>query len=250
MIQAQLRAGPVGGLAFTPGGELLAVTWRGLYTSPGGGDWRCVAPSGDLSDRGFGRVAVHPAGGIAAWVRGDGFQPVGGFDITDLDSGESIVRLHHSWVETGYPIEVAFTPDGLEFHAHYGQTLRWSVPGWRMLDALPPDGGAYSVRSRAGHAFADRPSLKRWVVSNAAGDTVRRERPGSRGVIAATYSPDSRVLYLAVNSRVRRLDADTGAELEPRNWGLSQVTALAVGHDGLTAAMGTKLGEVVMWDEG
>ena len=242
MIRSQLPRGPVSGLAFLPTGELIAVTPLGLFRG-GHGNWHLVAP-----EVGAGRVAVHPGGRLVAAVMTDTSGP-SYFLIADLDTG-GVRRLDHAWNVATERVRVSFTPDGEEFRGRYYTTLRWSVPGWRMLDSLPGRVEEYRVWSPLGHSFHGEDSyVHRWSLYAPDGSLSRSEMWKSRFVTAAVFSPDSRRLYLAVKSRVRRLDADTGTELAPRNWGLSRVTALAISGDGLTAAMGTHLGEVVVWDE-
>ena len=241
MIQSQLP-GAVSGLAFLPTGELLAATSSGLFRG-GPSDWQMV-----YFGRGAGRVAVHPGGRLVAAVMMDTAGP-NYFLIADLESGETR-RLDHAWGVLVPRIRISFTCDGAEFHGRNYETLRWSVPGWRMLESLPGRVEESRVRSPLGHSFhGEETYVRRWSLYAPDGTLTRSDRWNSRFITAAMFSPDSRTLYLAVKSRIRRVDASTGAELEPRNWGLSGVTALAVSAESLTVAMGTRRGEIVVWDE-
>ena len=247
MIRTRLPRGPVTGLAFLPGGELLAVTPGGLFRSQGG-EWEEVGDVWSRRNRPCGAVVADPPGELAAWTFEGDIQGQGGFQVSDLRTGESVTGLRHAWLRTSYPIEISFTPGGGEFHARSGETLRWSVPGWRMLESIPGDWG-HRARSPAGHVFAERSVYNRWALLDSGGRFVTGGKRGYWPVPAVTFSPDSRRLYLAERNRVRRFDTGTGAELESRDWGLGGVTALAVSGDGLTAAMGTRTGDVVVWDE-
>ena len=244
MNRSRLPGGAVSGLAFLPGSELLAVTPSGLFRLLGDEYERVAAGPG------VGGVAAHPSGELAAWVVDEPSRD-SSIEIITLPGGALVRRLHHSWMQPHQPLKTWFTPDGSELHVRHGTTLRWSVGAWRMLEPFPawiPQADAWSER---GHRFSGAWEYSEsWTLTAPGVGHIRSERTRNRRVTAAVFSPDSRVVYLAVKSRIRRLSADTGEELSPRDWGLSRVTALAVSADGLTAAMGTLLGEVVVWDEG
>ena len=243
----------VNALAFLPSGELLATSRSGLFR--GGIDgWEALVP---LEYDGAYRclqLAADPLGRFAAYTWVVRHELVW-FAIFDLARREVVARLSHPWnddrLTSSYlPVHLAFTPDGGEFHARRGETLRWSVPGWRMLDALPPRWSGWGVESPRGHVFADSMSLRSWVLTDPNGGTVRREKRGTTLIRIAAFTPDSRTLLFRHRQHFRRLDADTGEELPPRDWGIQPLTALAISADGLTAAQGTGNGVVLAWDEG
>jgi hypothetical protein len=56
------------------------------------------------------------------------------------------------------------------------------------------------------------------------------------------------LLLVGLRNRVQRIDLATGSVMAEWNWRADAVQSLAVASDGLTAAAGCRLGELILWD--
>jgi WD40 repeat protein len=105
------------------------------------------------------------------------------------------------------------------------------------IAAFSPDSRVYASFHRA-HLWA-------WEVPT--GRSVFRSS-GGRHFRALAFTPNGRSLLVARDSTVQILDTATWAEVSCLDWGIGRVSCLAVAADGLTAAVGSDSGRVIVWD--
>ena len=235
-------------VAFSPDGRTLAVGHDLGVTLFDPADREPPTP---LVVNGYGRaVAVRPDGSaVAAAVSGKVLWwdlPVAG----DPDGRELPAERPDRNSVSG----LAFTPDGRRLVANAADAvLVWDAEPTGPPRRRPhPNAGfvrTHVAVSAAGRVAASHGrDISVWPADED-GPPVRlagpRRCPSVRGM---GFTPDGGLLVVAADGVARRWDVDAGAEREAWDFGVKNIQGLAVSPDGLTAAVGTQDGRIVVRD--
>jgi WD40 repeat protein len=254
MKQWQAHRWPVRGLAFAPGGGLLATAGDNKVRL-----WEAhnLTACGELACLTAQAVTFSPDGRFLAAT---------GYEYSVLGDWPEIVRVWpfgadgvRRWPTQFYPnghsAALAFAPDGrlalrtnLEFLL---DQVMWVEPEMGVIrdtwEGMPGHGGAVAV-SPDGLRVAV-PSLKRLVVYAAADRQVLIDVPlPTEGQMVVAYSPDGRFLACGTAAKVGVWDAVTHEPVGVLSHGRRHVRAIAWHPNGPFLVAALRAGTAVVWD--
>jgi WD40 repeat protein len=93
-------------------------------------------------------------------------------------------------------------------------------------------------------AVSNWKAIHRWDVATAT--PLPSLRGHKRAITGVAALPDGRLLSCSVDGTVRTWDGTKCVDV--KEWGLGELTALAVARDGMRAAVGSKSGTILIWD--
>jgi hypothetical protein len=235
-----------------PGFAAVAVTpngfrWFGVgYDGIGTVDCGVVTATGGTGTRRIPirstahLIAVTPDARLGLGLR-RATRPV----LLDLNTGrvaaeaQSGLRVGRSWL-------VVASPDSSKLAVGTGDSLA-------VFDLT-----AVTTDDRPADAAEDEPARKRKVLyplftverpDPVAGRGTQADRAAEVWLPPLAFDPSGRTLLtVGLRNRVRQIDADTGGTITEWAWRADAVRSLAVAPDGLTAAAGCRLGELLVWD--
>jgi WD40 repeat protein len=268
LLMQQKRPHSFQSLAFTPGGDWLAVVscnQVGLYRVDGNGT-RLVHR---LSQH-VGHCLTFSADGKRLLSAGSGYYMAWVWDVEGCQTVASLPlppTVHRAWATSpdGRTIVVsgaALTTSGATYLGSVwdvptGQKLATFATGHQVLAAaFAPGGDLLAVSSRRGLFLFDvGPVRQRDEGQTPVGDPRLPREPLTRLVYATpparalAFSPDGRLLFGGGQDRVVHVwDVPSLRERGAWAWEIGSVQSLAVAADGLTAAAGGTLGRAVVWD--
>ncbi len=155
--------------------------------------------------------------------------------------------------------ELHFSPDSRHLAISSEPRAQiWDFRTGQVVQTLRDDNKRYLTRGMVRYSpDGSRIALVygKWVDVLAVGDTAtpRLTFPAGRGrypaIWALNWTPDGRVLMTAgFDGEVRYWDSHTGNELQALDWGIGQLRCADISPDGLTCAVGSDNGQVVVWD--
>lgn len=165
--------------------------------------------------------------------------------LLDLTTGRVVAEVQ-SGVRSGRHHMVVASPDSSKLAVGTGDSLA-------VFDLT-----AVAADDRPADVAEDEPARKRKVLYPLF--TVERPDPvAGRGTLAdrtaelwlppLAFDPAGRTLLtVGLRNRVRQIDAAGGGAITEWAWRADAVRSLAVAPDGLTAAAGCRLGELLAWD--
>ena len=164
-------------------------------------------------------------------------------------------RQHDDVIPTGGSAErVGFTPTGRFVWARLGSVVVGAAGTGQFAFANPV--GYASVNdfaftrdeSKLAVAYQSTVAVVFDVTDPSAGPVLLRGHKGKQ-VRAIGFTPDERIVVTIGNDGTSRFwDAATGAALRVFDWGLGVLAEAAFAPDGLTCAVGSAKGKVVVWD--
>jgi len=95
----------------------------------------------------------------------------------------------------------------------------------------------------------DSATIFSFDLSNPDHKPTRTTNPTRKHFTGLAVRPDGRRVFASNNDgTVREYDAVTLQELRAYDWKVGKLTCVAVAPDGMTAAVGSDTGKVVVWD--
>jgi WD40 repeat protein len=186
-------------------------------------------------------VAVTPDARFALFVRTQ-VGPV----LLDTGTGRVVANLGYGLktrhVRLGHSV-VEFAPDGAKLALGNGDSLAVFDLS-RVSPGEHPEADEPTRKPKSLHPLftLDRPDPL-------AGRGTHADRAAERWVPPVAFDPDGRTLLaVGLRNRVQRIDVATGGVIVEWGWRAEAVRSLAVAPDGLTAAAGCRLGELIVWD--
>lgn len=169
--------------------------------------------------------------------------------LFDLNSGRVPVevqsRLRIQNVKLGNAV-FACSPDGSKLAIGNGDSLAVFDLSRVPTDEPPTpdddDEGTKKKKVLSPLFTIDRPDAE-------AGRGTHADRTAERWLPPLAFDPTGQTLLtVGLRNRVQRIDVATGAVIVEWGWRADIVRSLAVSPDGLTAAAGCRLGELIVWD--
>jgi WD40 repeat protein len=250
---AQAAPVPVSAVRWAPGARVLTGTYEGHVDVWDTNSRRHVA---SLAREGavVGDIAVHPTGGLAAWVAGSG--PL---RVWDLERHEQIAALP-SPLRSTRTSQLAWSPDGaclaqscVDTPAPAGVVL-WDTRTWAPRARLRGHTATaravtFAPDSATVATGGDDQTIRLWNTAEGAQLRVIAGLPAD--VFALAYHPEGKLLFAGTrDSSVRVYDARTGSELAVLEGHAGPVFSLQCSPDGcwlITASDDQTLGA---WDLG
>lgn len=198
---------------------------------------------------GTGRVPIRSSAGLVAVTPDARFgfalrratRPV----LLDLNTGRVVAEVQ-SGLRAGRPRLVVASPDSSKLAVGTGDSLA-------VFDLA-----AVATDDRPADAAEDEPARKRKVLyplftlerpDPVAGRGTQADRAAELWLPPLAFDPAGRTLLtVGLRNRVRQIDAAGGGTITEWAWRADAVRSLAVAPDGLTAAAGCRLGELLAWD--
>jgi WD40 repeat protein len=244
----QGRYGELRELAFASSGTALATLsragislWRDPFQKPGEVQhW----PGGAFAFRGDGAVLALREMGYghgAAQVRFERVdrnepagtsrpmpQPQWGSDLAWSPAGPVLAATGRTYETTHiHLLRPGLDPDS---------NVRLEIPGVTSNLTFSPDGRTLAVASTR--------TILRWDVETAS--VLPALKGHDRMVNSIGYLPDGRLLSASNDGTVRTWDGNRCVDV--KDWQLGELSALAVARDGMRAAVGNKIGTILIWD--
>jgi hypothetical protein len=168
--------------------------------------------------------------------------------LLDLTTGrvaaELQSRLRSQNVLAGLAV-FAHSPDGSKLAIGNGDSLAVFDLASIQAESSPADSDEEAVRKKKvlyPLFTIDRPDP-------IAGRGTAADRAAERWLPPLAFDPTGRTLLaVGLRNRVQRIDVATGGVIVEWGWRAEAVRSLAVAPDGLTAAAGCRLGELIVWD--
>jgi hypothetical protein len=235
-----------------PGFAAVAVTpngfrWFGVgYDGIGTVDCGIVTATGGTGTR---RIPIRSTAALVAVTPDARFglglrratRPV----LLDLNTGRVVAEVQ-SGLRAGRPRLVVASPDSSKLAVGTGDSLAVFDLTAVTADDCPAD------------AAEDEPARKRKVLyplftlerpDPVAGRGTAADRAAEVWLPPLAFDPAGRTLLtVGLRNRVRQIDAANGGAITEWAWRADAVRSLAVAPDGLTAAAGCRLGELLVWD--
>ena len=257
-----LAGSDIRSLTYTPGGRLLAAVFgadAGVYAldtrTPAAPPDRLplVGPVAVAAGRLLATVAARPGWHFYGWAKQ--------FACRRLAADGTVAPLWDVACGAGeYAAGVALLADGRAVtltHAGAGSgasvltlALRAADTGRELATTRPPGqtpgpltvspGGEHLVLNAGGSLFI-------WRIDDGFAPP-RKLTFGRKHCTGVGFLPDGRLLAAGNDGTVRILDPDTGATAATYTFAAGKVRSLAVAPDGLTAAVGTDRGTVILFD--
>ncbi len=231
-------------VAFTPNGfrwfdatfqDAIGTVDCGVVTATGGTGTRRIPIRSTA-----GLVAVTPDARFGLGLR-RATRPV----LLDLNTGRVVAEVQ-SGLRLGRPWLAVASPDSSKLAVGTGDSLAVFDLSTVAADDRPVD------------AAEDEPARKRKVLyplftverpDPVAGRGTHADRAADLWLPPLAFDPAGRTLLtVGLRNRVRQMDAATGGAITEWAWRADAVRSLAVAPDGLTAAAGCRLGELLVWD--
>jgi WD40 repeat protein len=245
-------------VCFAPGAKLFAAGAAECICVWNTETWTVVA---ELALRHAYELAFGPGAEPVLAASGAGFPGPPGAAAWD-DAGRATKTGARREPDRRFPsyggtTVVTFSPDGTQLatntiavtevwraaDAQRVRTFRNEVTNSRGAVCFSPDGQRL--------AFAYSKWVEVWAIPDGAAPLVRFAAGTGRSPIlwAVNWTADGRGLLTAGNDGCVRLwDPDTGTERKAFDWGIGKLYGAAFAPDGLTCAVCSATGQVVVWD--